>query len=710
MSTNFQMDPIIRRIDRSEKHEAAIDGIVVEASVAGGWFSEKWFYCVTRPQAHSGWANIRIDRDIDAPERDWRLPLQISLALQFAGHTEADARRLVDLVREAPNPDRAVEILINRWIGGFMGDRNVTPAQFIESFGRFREPLKAHIVKVAKDEALLQVMSAEILIRGEAEAKEVLEIRAPKMPVVLRDYKPDLELSLDLDLRLAPGSVLAFMPTGRRDIVEDTLRREMRDLFRTQVGLHLWQFESQGRLKAMVEAVATAVAAPAGREVARLMIDVKPPVAGVQRSFEIDITKEQFRQLDYPDPVEVDVALRIELVDLGLLMSSGVDHDDLDSWARRTVREAITHHLLDVYYVDLFDCFDDKIHDTEEAIRAAARNIGYAPATRLVLQTNLDFDVLQRGFECTIENATFPLASRECEVVLDIETRLRIGDRSVLGTLFKKNTGIRQTVEERIRSTVAAELRKTSPEEFYLRLFGDGSSSEVSVATRLESAIRAACEPFKPDSEPLVHFTPRQDELMKAYQLLVETPLALKGVEDPNTKIIVDVRASVNSISGTHFSQFRKKRPTPERVAETVREHVASFINEYSSLNLRTFVSASSRDVVVHAERWVNERLARDLGLGIAIVHWFRHDESVGRPLRNWENETRDFELILNDLSSQLRNVYVEGDTERVAEIDARKKLVKADLEALYRERGTGSIMTPMDPTFQIGPAPTTRA
>src|SRR6185503_14005502 len=68
MSTNFQMDPIIRRIDRSEKHEAAIDGIVVEASVAGGWFSEKWFYCVTRPQAHSGWANIRIDRDIAAPD------------------------------------------------------------------------------------------------------------------------------------------------------------------------------------------------------------------------------------------------------------------------------------------------------------------------------------------------------------------------------------------------------------------------------------------------------------------------------------------------------------------------------------------------------------------------------------------------------------------------------------------------------------------
>lgn len=709
MAANYQMDPVIRRIDRSERSQAELEGIVLEIPRGDGWFAEKWYYRVAERRQRSGWTTVKTERDIDAPERNWRLPLQVALTLHFDGSraSKAEARQLVDSLRDAENPDRGMELMVNRWIDEFLADHKLEPIYFIDHFVDLRENLKAHLVRKAAQDAALKITHADLSIRGESEAREVLEIRIANMLVVLRDYKPELPLALDLDLRLAPASVLAFLPTGNREVVERELRNEIRELFRKDIGLQLWQFELQGEVKSLVSEAVAKVAMRSGREVARLMIAGKPPIDEVQTSFETHIEKEQFRQLNYPDPVEVDVAMRLDLVDLGALVNSEVNHRALDEWARQTVREAITHHLLNEPYVVLFDRFKDKNSETESAIKNAAAVIGYE-LTHIVLQTNLDFDVLQRGFECRIENATFPLMLRECEVVLDIETRLRISDREILRDLFNKNPGIRQTIEKTIRSTVSAELRNTPPEEFYLRFYGGANTTETSVADRLEDAIKRACgDEFKPDEDLTVHFAPRPDELMRVYQLLVQTPVNLTGVTDPNTKIVVDVGGTVNAISHDHWRRFQELKPEPDRVIERVREHVVSFINECTRANMKTFMSASAEAISGLAEKWVNERLAKDLGLRIAIVHWFRHNKF--NPLGPWEGEVADLEASLKAISAQLRNAYTQGEPESVVEeLKTRQQKVKEHLEKLYQERGDGSIMKAADPTFLI-PGPSGR-
>lgn len=705
MATPYQMDPVIRRIEKSERHVVAAEGLVVDVPRSEAWFAEKWYYRVARPHDGKGWARLTVERDLDAPERDWRLPIQVIVAVQFSGSGEAEARALVNTLKDFDNPDHGMTALVGRWIDGFAADHRLGRVALIEElFGR-REPLKAYIVKQAALISLL-VTRIDIVVRGERERAEVLEVRAPNMLVILSDYTPEVALTLDVDLRVAPGSVLAYLPSGLKDDVDRDLRREIRELFRTHVNLQQWQYDLQGTVKSRVESVVRDVAARAGRDVARLMISGKPPIEGVQRSLDVAIPKEQFRQLDYPDPVEVDAVLRLDLVDLGTLVNSGVAPNGVENWARLMERDAITHKLLDEPYVDLFDRFQDKISDTERALASAARTIGYT-LTRVTLQTNLDFDVLQRGFECRIENATFPLTLRECEIVLDIETRLRITDRDILRNLFKKSTGIKQTIEARIRSTVAEELRGVSPEDFYLRFHGDDQSTTPSVASRLETAIRDACADFEPDGELTVHFARRPDELMKVYLLLVQTPLSLTGLKDPNSRMVVDVNAWVTQIYGAHWRRFQELKPTPEMVRQIVAEQAVSFINEALAMNLGSLMSAGELAVKAAAERWVNAHLAKALGVGISIDRWYRHDPLVALPLDLTGKEIADLIASLEQISTQLQSEYLrDGDASRLQDLEDRRAAIKKAIEARYRERGTTSILTPTDPSFRIaGPS-----
>lgn len=704
MATNYQMDPVVRRIEKSERHKRP-DAIVVDVPLGDGWFAERWYYEVTRPRDGAGWAAVTVARDLEAGERNWRLPIQIVMRVQFSGSGEADARRLVTALRDADNPDRGMSVLVGRWLDRFASAEHLGSTELVEGFLRYRDRLKSFLIGEAALVSLA-LTRIDIFIRGEAERRNVLEIRMPHFLVVLSDYKAELSLALDADLRLLPESVMAFLPAGSRDTVDRDLRASLRELFRTSITLHQWQFDLQGDVRSRVDATVREVAARAGREVARLMIAAEPPIPGVQRSIDVEILKEQFRQLDYPDPVEVDLAMRLDLVNLGALVNSAVHPGSLQEWARQAMRDAITHQLLDEAYVDLFDRFQDKLAKTELALKAAARSIGYRLA-RIATKTNLDFDVLQRGFECHIENATFPLALRECEVVLDIDTRLRIVDRGVLRAQFRKHTGITHTVAERIRSTVATELRQISPEEFYLRFHGDEKSPETSVAARLEAAIRIACAEFKPEGDLNVHFALRIDELMKVYQLLVRTPISLVGLQDPNSQVIVDVRAAVTQIYGEHWRRFQELKPTPERVAETVSEHIVSFINEMSRTNFRSLMEAGGPAVSTAAERWVNVHLARDLGLGVSIGHWFMHDELVGGPLGVWKDKMKMLLDSARHIAGQLRNAYVQDESaEVIRELEAKSQSVQRAIDTLYAERGGASILVAKDPSFRLqGPS-----
>src|SRR5689334_5354001 len=118
MATNYQMDPVIRRIDRTERRSAAAEGFVIEVAREDAWFA-KWYYRVARASDDAAWTNITIDRDIAVPERDWTLPIQITLILRFGGTDEADARLLVNALRDADNVDRGMALLIGRWIDAF---------------------------------------------------------------------------------------------------------------------------------------------------------------------------------------------------------------------------------------------------------------------------------------------------------------------------------------------------------------------------------------------------------------------------------------------------------------------------------------------------------------------------------------------------------------------------------------------------------------
>ncbi len=336
----------------------------------------------------------------------------------------------------------------------------------------------------------------------------MLEIRLPNMFIVLSDYKPELPLSLDIDLSLTPGSALAHLPSGHQEAVEQRSGGRFASCSVRRSISSAGSSSSQGEVRSTVDSTLRETAARVGRW--RAPGDRgKPPIEGVHGRSKSRSRRSRSASLIIRIRSKSIVALRPISSRLGALVNSGEPPRQVEAWARQTVRARDHHHLLDELYVDLFDAFRPRTCHTEQALQAAAAAIGYR-LTRTTLQTNLDFDVLQRGFECRIENASFPLALRECQVNLDIETRLRITDRRVLRELFKKNTGIKQTVSERIRETVAGALRQVRPEEFYLRFYGDGQSSEASArrAARRQAIQEALCAAFTPD-EPLVVQTSR---------------------------------------------------------------------------------------------------------------------------------------------------------------------------------------------------------
>src|ERR1017187_5779485 len=107
MPDQYQMTSVIRRIEASQRSAAEVDGTVV--TLGEGFFSKKSHYIVIAPRHGVGSARCNIDVPVDAPERKWMLQLEALLTVQFAGGGQAEARKLVDAIHEADNPDKAIQ-------------------------------------------------------------------------------------------------------------------------------------------------------------------------------------------------------------------------------------------------------------------------------------------------------------------------------------------------------------------------------------------------------------------------------------------------------------------------------------------------------------------------------------------------------------------------------------------------------------------------
>lgn len=703
MSDQYQMTSVVRRIESSQRKAAEVQGTIV--TLGEGFLSKKSHYVVITPRHGAGSARCHVSISMEAPERKWALPLEFLLVVQFSGRSEADAKKLIDAIHQGDNPDQALTSLVSKWLDDFLKDQKITKAGFIERFLGLRQDLAGHLIKAASSVALA-IIEIEIKIRGEAGVSSVLEIKLENSTVVLNDYKPEVMISVDTDLERMPESILPYLENNSHAVITGEIRRELRDQFRTRGTLHSFQYDKDGKVREIVDEVIRGIAENHGRKIARLMISRKAPIADALVTFEMKMAEEKFKQLDYPDPVQVDIDFKLTLAELGELVRSGVDRQHLDLWARATLREIVSRRLLGVHYVDLFPQFDDKLAETHTAFADAARDIGY-DLTRFILQTNLDFHVLQRGFECRIENAKFPLKLRECEVILDIETVLRITNKSELQRLFSQNTAITQTITDTVRNAVARTLREVSPEEFYLRFYGTDEATEKSVAERLEDAVREACKDFKPESGMRVHVTQRADELSGIYGALVRSEMHLTEVHDPNTRLTANVKASVNSISMNHWRKFQDRKPNLEQVGASLQLHVLSFLNEYGKQGFKKIMNTPGTIVSEHVEKWVNDRLAEEYGLGVHIDHWFLFDEKAGNKIDTWNEQIESLTGTLSDLTAQRAKAFSEGETERVGELTKQITQAEAMRDDLYRERGgKGSIFDSPDPNFKLEAKP----
>lgn len=695
MATNYQMDPIIRRVDPSQRKAAEAEGVVVEvvrphSGMLGALFADKWHYRLAKPSSDGGWARLSVDRDIDAPEHNWKLPITISMHLQWSGASE---QTLINAVIGADNPDRGMTTLVNQWVDEFLTVQRWTAAMFIERFfherGQLRAFLEQRLAQIS-----LRAMRIDIATRGER--PHVIELRFPHLYVVLNDYKPEVALSLDADLRLIEGSTLAYLPSSDQFEVERRVHRDIRELFRTSVTLHEWQFDLPA-LRRRVDTVIAKIAGDIGRETARLVVGGAgrtDTIKGAQRTVDFDIV-ESFKELDYPDPLEVRIGMHLDLVNLSAFVDSEAMQRGFEPWLREAARSAIVHHLLDEPYKTLFERFGDKRKRTEDALQAAAQSVGYR-ATRVLLQTHLDFDILQRGYECRIENASFALYRSDCHVMLDIDTRIRIKDEAALRDLFSKNTNIRQTITERVRSTVASELRKVSPEEFYLHFRGDERTSGESVAERLELAVRAACADFKPDEKLIVHFARQPDELREVYLRLQRAGIVLDGLVESNSRTVVDLSISVTRIAHEHWRRFEELKPTPEQVFDAVKRHVQSFLSgTIKREGLAYVLEAGDDEIKEELAAAINDSLGKEFGIGITVNQWRCHDDTGGKSRELWEARVEHLSQAVARLSAALANAYVIEDSNEITSVSERLEAAEQALDALYRQRGTRSIVAP---------------
>ena len=438
---------------------------------------------------------------------------------------------------------------------------------------------------------------------------------------------------------------------------------------------------------------------------AKRQIDCTPPI------------EETFHKLGYYPSESVLVRLSglLVLTDLGKLVASKVDPKDVLGWLKQQVQDLGNAVLLNEAYVDLFDRYEGKVERMREALIDAAAGIGYDLRDARI-RTNLEFEILRDGIVFIPrddEGIPFSLAVRECKVVLGIEVRMSIQDRSVLSRLFESRQGVINRILKIITDAVGDKLHEVYPDEFYLNFYGSKDKAS-SVETGLIEAARLACiqklglgssQHAIDGFDMTTKFTVKPDELWNLFTGLTQYPMRWEPLEERNSAISVDVHCIVRKVSPEYWLQFFNTKPTPKVIEEHVRHHIESYINDATKrYGVNTFFNTLDATIQEDVQNWVNFKLSRSHGVTVLFTHWVRHDAERGQPIedlkRHLETLREARQEVLRLLGAALKDVSTPID-----ELEALKKRlseINAEILSVEQTMGTRELIRPLHALGQI--------
>jgi hypothetical protein len=717
MASVYQLNPVVKKIDKSDRRSAEAEGFVVE-DPSGSFFDtllkEKTYYRVARRGRDSGTANFAFTFDQHAVVENWRLSIDFKSTVAFCGRAPEDARQLVDRLKAAQNFDEGLENRIREWIDEFVAQHRLTRDQFISRFLSRDQTgaLKAFLSEQARRNLFLEFLAIDLTIHGHLLVPDVETIPAsPPLNVSLHDYGKELELQLTTDLRRIEGDVRPYLGLLEGAALRLRIREAVKDVLRSEISLQQWQFELQTTVRAKVEEAVRTVAETVGRKPDRLVIGVaEEAIGGVRAQIECDPIKEEFQKTGYPDPVEVSLSGRLVLENLGKLVASEVDPKGVLAWMHQMVQDTANAILLNEAYVKLFDSFESKTARMKEGLIQAAAGIGYKLCDPTI-RTNLDFEILRDGIIFIAKERKFPLKVPECEVVLDIEARMLIEDRVALSKLFESRVGIKEKIFSVITEAVAAELRQVFPDQFYLNFFGSRDDKHAVEALLVEAVKRACIKKFglktefdfETNQETVIgfemniKFTVREDELWKLFKELLHHSIPLRDFRDHNTGIVVDALCSVVQIPPQYWLRFWTMKPTPALVEQHVSNHVLSYLNHAAKhYGVNVLLNTLDSTIQGEVEQWVNQRLAESLGVTVLFTHWLRQDAEGGQPLEDVNAKIESHRQARRALIEQLRSAYVEGQSDaEIKAIEDRIKSLEVKIEELSRKSGVRDLIRP---------------
>lgn len=633
MANNNSWDQLIVVVEGKPQIDASYQ---VAIPVQPGWFNKK-HAIVSRARGPQGLAHGVVSVPLSAPEKDWTLALFVHYEARVSDRDRdlrIPARKIVDELVPGAGPRANFERRVHDFVWRHVHDRGGL-AHIVPVLEQTCADIRTEMAASMSRELSLDVVVTQITV-----GPPPLPTRAVDETFTFHAADcPGQELKATVRFQLEKIGALAIVHAPRLNSLCADLVALARARLR-ETSLHDLEL-ARGEVERRLREELSQRARTEGRLITHLALHYASPFTPAPTLHERigPFSLEFARGVDFPDGVKVECELQLDLVDFGQYVAR--NRPALESWARDAFRTAVERDILDVSYVDLFLTdktkggfagFDAKVALAKAAIERQASAIGYAP--RLVaMRTDLAFDEARRGFKIALEAETFPLSIAPHEAVLDVELTARIHRDEVIRELFQRNVRIREVIAADVREAIRAELRNTTPEEYFVYFSEEDSRGTQSVLDRLHDAVELILRERFRTKDVSLSFHPRPSPPQKLFEELRKDDHAVH-LTVARAGLTFTCTYRVKSLSRKHWAEFVSRQPTIDQVKAMVLSCLIEWFNNCDRDQLIHTPDTRTKQSLNHPQAGAFRALVTEFGLQVLVmtlVRWEADEETVER-------------------------------------------------------------------------------
>ena len=323
--------------------------------------------------------------------------------------------------------------------------------------------------------------------------------------------------------------------------------------------------------------------------------------------------------------------MQLELADLGRFASAGIS--SLDTWAKETLRAAITPRVSRHPYVRLVQVWDDEKNHIDRELQQRAESIGFR-WIHSNISTSLPFDKVRRPFRVHV-NESVATSNSESKVTIDIEADVKITNVSILAERYPTEIDIEGRVAEAFRLVLNSVGKKYSPKAWYLNFDVAPDNGRSSLKAELQESLAGTLESSFGGKLLAITITRDGKLLVALNELRENTPhfdvfVTRQGVKTDFAYRVLDVREDM-------WARFEATKPTIDSLNERIRLHIQQM---FADEDPAVFNRLTNRQVMDRLNRGQEEdgvpwMIANQYGLSIYIDHWVRDIATIEKQSDN---------------------------------------------------------------------------